>query len=487
MPRRRGGEGRKPKSSERGNARTRDSKKETPRGRIVMSRRFLIHARCRGRIETGAADDSPAYACLWIVVPHTRALGGGRFRRRARARALALLARVPLGTARCPPRAPAWRRAGPAGSAANASISAENADSFAADEVEAAGIMFDAFRATKGPDGERIDTARWSAETEARVEVRANARGPHPRTHATGSPARAGLPIVQAPIRRAHPPPHALASPIPLRPGSLNPDPPLLPLAGNRRRRPPRRLRERSDAGRASLLLVAKRDLYLLASAADLLKSATRRLRRGPRGDRGHLPRHMRRLARALRDPPRRARGRGGKLAEADAEGRWRDAPRSRIASRTPSAKPSPRGTTPSARGSRREATRTTRVPPGDASPNRSNKTPRSPLARHRLARRQEERSSAAAAGKRRRDRNRPTWTAGRVRAALEASLLKARAASSATPPSARRSRRRTKRRRRRGQQPPPRWAIDTAPVAAAAAAARAEASGAGPFGPTEA
>ena len=62
------------------------------------------------------------------------------------------------------------------GSAANASISAEDADSFAADEVEAARIMFDAFRATKGPDGERIDTARWSAETEARVEVRANAR-----------------------------------------------------------------------------------------------------------------------------------------------------------------------------------------------------------------------------------------------------------------------------------------------------------------------
>ena len=32
--------------------------------------------------------------------------------------------------------------------------------------------MYDAFRATKGPDGELIDTEEWSAETEARVEVR---------------------------------------------------------------------------------------------------------------------------------------------------------------------------------------------------------------------------------------------------------------------------------------------------------------------------
>lgn len=43
---------------------------------------------------------------------------------------------------------------------------------FASEEVEAARIMYDAFRATKGPDGELIDTEDWSAETEARVEVR---------------------------------------------------------------------------------------------------------------------------------------------------------------------------------------------------------------------------------------------------------------------------------------------------------------------------
>ncbi len=43
---------------------------------------------------------------------------------------------------------------------------------FASEEVEAARIMYDAFRATKGPDGEVIDTDLWSQETEARVEVR---------------------------------------------------------------------------------------------------------------------------------------------------------------------------------------------------------------------------------------------------------------------------------------------------------------------------
>ncbi len=56
---------------------------------------------------------------------------------------------------------------------------------FASEEVEAARIMYDAFRATKGPDGELIDTEDWSAETEARVEVchpsGAFARHPFPR------------------------------------------------------------------------------------------------------------------------------------------------------------------------------------------------------------------------------------------------------------------------------------------------------------------
>lgn len=56
---------------------------------------------------------------------------------------------------------------------------------FASEEVEAARIMYDAFRATKGQDGELIDTEDWSAETEARVDVRrssdAFARHPFPR------------------------------------------------------------------------------------------------------------------------------------------------------------------------------------------------------------------------------------------------------------------------------------------------------------------
>ena len=43
---------------------------------------------------------------------------------------------------------------------------------FAAEEVEAAQIMFDAFRAVKGPDGELIDTARWSSSADAQVKVR---------------------------------------------------------------------------------------------------------------------------------------------------------------------------------------------------------------------------------------------------------------------------------------------------------------------------
>jgi hypothetical protein len=47
---------------------------------------------------------------------------------------------------------------------------------FASEEVEAARIMYDAFRAVKGPDGEVIDTERWSAETETRVEVRSQER-----------------------------------------------------------------------------------------------------------------------------------------------------------------------------------------------------------------------------------------------------------------------------------------------------------------------
>ena len=102
--------------------------------------------------------------------------------------------------------------------------------------------MFDAFRATKGPDGERNDTARWSAETEARGRgTRERARGPHPRTPRffRSGAQRARAPIVRAPIRA--PPPHALASHTSA-PGSLTP---TLPFSsrGNRRRRPPRRLR----------------------------------------------------------------------------------------------------------------------------------------------------------------------------------------------------------------------------------------------------
>ena len=43
---------------------------------------------------------------------------------------------------------------------------------FAAEEVEAAEIMYEAFRATKGPDGQPIETKQWSMETASRVQVR---------------------------------------------------------------------------------------------------------------------------------------------------------------------------------------------------------------------------------------------------------------------------------------------------------------------------
>ena len=43
---------------------------------------------------------------------------------------------------------------------------------FAAEEVEAAEIMYEAFRATKGADGQPIETKQWSMETASRVQVR---------------------------------------------------------------------------------------------------------------------------------------------------------------------------------------------------------------------------------------------------------------------------------------------------------------------------
>lgn len=61
---------------------------------------------------------------------------------------------------------------------------------FAADEVEAAYIMYEAFRATKGPDGQLIDTDEWSVETELRVQVRGNPPPTHAPSHAQTFPGR---------------------------------------------------------------------------------------------------------------------------------------------------------------------------------------------------------------------------------------------------------------------------------------------------------
>ena len=45
-------------------------------------------------------------------------------------------------------------------------------DQFLKEEVEAAQMMFDAFRAIKGADGSVIDTRDWSEGTAIRVKVR---------------------------------------------------------------------------------------------------------------------------------------------------------------------------------------------------------------------------------------------------------------------------------------------------------------------------
>jgi hypothetical protein len=90
--------------------------------------------------------------------------------------------------------------------------------------------MYDAFRATKGPDGELIDTEDWSAETEARVEVRrltsAFARHPFPlesgpSPHAQFTPRRANLPLPTPNADADHP---ATTSPPPRRPPRHTPN-----------------------------------------------------------------------------------------------------------------------------------------------------------------------------------------------------------------------------------------------------------------------
>ena len=383
------------------------------------------------------------------------------------------------------------------GSAANASISAEDADSFAADEVEAARIMFDAFRATKGPDGERIDTARWSAETEARVEVRANAREAPTRAPHDSS----GLGAQRAPGSRSFgrrsvtptPPPGragvADTPPLPVR------SPPTLPpslsqeiVAAARRGASA----DRSDAGRASLLLVAKRDLYLLAfrGVVDLLKS-------GDAPDSGAVLEAIEDIFRDICDDWRELcvthraalEDAEAKLARAEAdaeeamarcaalEDRVADAEREAAAARDDAERARlAAGGDANDAGSR----------PSDASPNRANKTPRSPLAPSTVSPAAKKRESSAAAAGKTTARSKSADVDRRSRrAALEASLLQARAASLRDSALRAPFEEKNKNDAGDGGRPPPRWAIDTAPVAAAAAAARgASRGGAGQFGP---
>ena len=51
-------------------------------------------------------------------------------------------------------------------------------DQFLKEEVEAAQMMYDAFRAIKGADGSVIDTRDWSEGTAIRVKVRSPATRP---------------------------------------------------------------------------------------------------------------------------------------------------------------------------------------------------------------------------------------------------------------------------------------------------------------------
>ena len=327
--------------------------------------------------------------------------------------------------------------------------------------------------------------------------TRERARGPHPRTprfFGSGSPARAGLPIVRAPIRHAPPPPAragvADTPPLPVR------SPPTLPpslsqeiVAAARRGASA----DRSDAGRASLLLVAKRDLYLLAfrGVVDLLKS-------GDAPDSGAVLEAIEDIFRDICDDWRELcvthraalEDAEAKLARAEAdaeeamarcaalEDRVADAEREAAAARDDAerAKLAAGGDANDA-GPR----------PSDASPNRSNKTPRSPLAPSTVSPAAKKRESSAAAAGKTTARSKSADVDRRSRrAALEASLLQARAAS--LRDSALRAPFEEKNKNDAGdggQQPPPRWAIDTAPVAAAAAAARgASRGGAGQFGP---
>ena len=149
-----------------------------------------------------------------------------------------------------------WQDAGFTGGPALGDL--DDDEMFAAEEVEAAQIMFDAFRAIKGPDGELIDTARWSASADAQVEVRRR-----PRSIPTLTPTR---------IRPAPP-----FQPRPRPTPTLTPDTPVSPVpvpqdivAAARREA----TGVHDDIGRNALLLHAKRDLYMVAfqGVVDLLK-----------------------------------------------------------------------------------------------------------------------------------------------------------------------------------------------------------------------
>ena len=135
-------------------------------------------------------------------------------------------------------------------------------DQFLKEEVEAAQMMFDAFRAIKGADGSVIDTRDWSEGTAIRVKVRTPTGRPLQFRRFTRDLTR-DYPCCYDPSLTA----------VPSRPF------PSQEIVANARAEA---AHTKDEAGRSSLLLHAKRDLYLLA-----FDGVVDHLRRSPTPDAG--------------------------------------------------------------------------------------------------------------------------------------------------------------------------------------------------------
>ena len=168
---------------------------------------------------------------------------------------------------------------------------------FAAEEVEAAQIMFDAFRAVKGPDGELIDTARWSSSADAQVGRYDDARFSTP-TNVTPTRIRPAPTRPSPRLRRLRPPS------LPISPEGHRHCRASRGEGRARRHRP-----ERAPPPRQARPLGRRRGVSGRRGSPQAFRGAGHR--RHPRGHQGHLQGPVRRLARARGPvPPRRRRRR---------------------------------------------------------------------------------------------------------------------------------------------------------------------------------